>query len=109
MLVLLAVVIAVCERKSGKITLGPGQGEAKVYTGWRPRKAKIKFCKCHPVPGCSQLEDKAEVKELVDDGFIIEYDIQSGPRTIKWRAWKAHKVKKPKKPKKSKKHKKHGK
>ena len=94
-LILLAALAFMSQKtKKGKLTLGPGAGEVKVVTGWEPRKAKIKFCKDVPIPGCSQLEDKAEVKELVSDGFIIEYDIKSGPRTIKWKAWKAKKCKK---------------
>jgi hypothetical protein len=87
--VLLAIPVALMNRKKGKITLGPGKGKVKVYTGWRPRKAKIKFMKHVPIPGCCQLKDKAKVHRLVCDGFIIKYDIQSGPRTIKWKARKA--------------------
>lgn len=89
--VLLAIPVALMRRKSGKITLGPGKGKVKVVTCWRPRKVKIKFMKCVPIPGCSQLDDKAHVHRLVGDGFIIKYDIQSGPRTIKWKAWRAKK------------------
>ena len=90
LVVLLAIPVALMNRKRGKITLGPGKGKVKIVTGWRPRMVKIKFCKCVPIPGCCQLEDKAKVHRLVCDGFIIKYDIQSGPRTIKWKARKTY-------------------
>lgn len=84
----LLVVLAFLKQKNkrGKVTLGPGAGTAKIILGFRPKRVKIKFCKSVPIPGCSQLEDEAQVEELQEDGFVIRYDIKSGARTIKWKA-----------------------
>lgn len=90
LILILLVILAFLHRKSkkGKVTLGPGSGTTKIITGFRPKKVKVKFCKSVPIPGCSQLEDKVDVVEIHDDGFVLEYDIKSGARTIKWRASK---------------------
>ena len=81
-------------RKTGRFTVGPGKGEVRILTGWCPRKAVLWFRKQPPIPGCSQLEDTVVVDKLVKNGFIIKYDVESGPRTIKWVAWKAWRQKK---------------
>lgn len=70
----------------GEITFAPGEGVVKVHTPFKPKKVKLKFCGCVHVPGCSQLEDAAEVESLECDGFTIKFKIQSGIRVLKWRA-----------------------
>lgn len=86
-LILLFILFHRCRKaKRGTLTLGPGEGTIKVITGFMPSKVKVAFCDCPDMPGCGQLEDIVEVAEVQCDGFILRYDIKSGPRTIKWTA-----------------------
>ena len=69
---------------SGEITFAPGEGTLKVHTLFHPKKVELRFCGCVHVPGCSQLEDTAEVTSIDCDGFTISWKVQSGMRSLQW-------------------------
>ena len=69
---------------SGEITFAPGEGVVRIHTQFHPKKVEIEFCGCAHVPGCSQLEDTAEVESIDCEGFTIRYKVQSGIRILKW-------------------------
>ena len=86
---LVFLLIYLCSKKFcdyGEITFAPGEGVVRVYTSFFPKNIKLRFCGCAHVPGCSQLEDTAEVESTDCSGFTIRYKVQSGIRTLKWKA-----------------------
>lgn len=73
-------------RYGGEIILFPSEGTIKVFTGFPPRKVKLKWLGHFHMPGCSQMEDTADVIALEDDGFVLQYKLQSGIRILEWKA-----------------------
>lgn len=71
----------------GTVVLAPGEGTFRINTLFHPKKVKLHFCGCSHVPGCSQLEDTAEVESIDCDGFTVRYKVQSGTRSLRWRAY----------------------
>jgi len=87
-LTLLLLMLKLKRRSSygGEFVLFPSEGTIRVFTGFRPDRVKLKWRGKHHFPGCSQMEDTADVVSFEEDGFVLQYKLQSSIRVLEWKA-----------------------
>lgn len=93
-------------KKSGRIELAPGEGTVVVQLDFRPEEVVVYFpgdrddndcdedddseegfedCDHHS-PSCVELVDEITNLRILLRGLKFDYNIQSGIRTVKWKA-----------------------
>jgi len=71
--------------RRGKITVGHGRHEIKVFLGWEPLGIWTELLERGDIPSCAGDIDLIGTENL-PDGFILHADIKSVRREIRWLA-----------------------